>query len=495
MTSPAELHMAEFESQWKAVADLSADALVAVGENGIIQFSNIAVIDLAGYTNHELKGQPITNLIAPESLPYFKEKFGPLAGDVTGEVNEAGAISIKHKQGHKVQVNLSYVKWQHRQQFFVTFNFHNLTTRNEQEFQSDQMFRSLAEFSQDMIMRFDKEHRHLYVNPVVKNFTGLNKEQVLGKTHEEMGASVETARFFREVIDRVFQNKETIRIEVPVRGNTIWLHWQLVPEFDSQGEVVSVMTSARDITDLKRAEEEVRKMLVKERELGDLKSRFISMASHEFRTPMSTILSSMELIEKYNERLDAEKKSKLFNQVRSAIKHMTQLLNDVLIIGKIESGKMEFIPETTDIALFCNEIIDEIGTSIGSGHHLLFTCSNPVEAKVDKKLFRQVVTNLLTNAIKYSEPGSEVKIRIDKREEAFIFAISDNGIGIPEADQDNLFETFHRASNVGNISGTGLGMSIVKNAVELHKGQITFKSDIGGTTFEVTLPLNNNTNK
>ena len=232
-------------------------------------------------------------------------------------------------------------------------------------------------------------------------------------------------------------------------------------------------------------------MLAKERELGDLKSRFISMASHEFRTPMSTILSSMELIERYNERLDAEKKSKLFNQVRSAIKHMTQLLNDVLIIGKIESGKMEFIPEPTDIALFCSEIIDEIGASIGSGHQLLFTCANPVQAEVDKKLFRQVVTNLLTNAIKYSAAGSEVQIEIVRKEEAFVFSISDRGIGIPEADQDKLFETFHRASNVGNISGTGLGMSIVKNAVELHKGQITFKSAAGGTTFEVLIPLNN----
>ncbi|MBX7205258.1 MAG: PAS domain-containing sensor histidine kinase [Bacteroidia bacterium] len=491
MASPAELHMTELESQWQAVAGLSADALVAAGEDGTIHFSNKAIVNLSGYSNRELKGQLVEYLVTSESLSFFKEEFGRITGAVAGEVNKAGIISIKHKQGHSVQVDLSYIKWQYRQQVFVTYNFHNLTARNEQEFQSDQMFRSLAEFSQDMIMRFDKEHRHLYVNPVVKNFTGLNKEQVLGKTHEEMGASVETARFFREVIDRVFQKKETIRIEVPVRGNTIWLHWQLVPEFDTQGEVVSVMTSARDITDLKKAEEEVRKMLAKERELGDLKSRFISMASHEFRTPMSTILSSMELIERYNERLDAEKKSKLFNQVRSAIKHMTQLLNDVLIIGKIESGKMEFIPEPTDIALFCSEIIDEIGASIGSGHQLLFTCANPVQAEVDKKLFRQVVTNLLTNAIKYSAAGSEVQIEIVRKEEAFVFSISDRGIGIPEADQDKLFETFHRASNVGNISGTGLGMSIVKNAVELHKGQITFKSAAGGTTFEVLIPLNN----
>lgn len=494
MTPPTESGMSEYESQWQAVANLSVDALVSVSDHLSICSCNIATTTIFGYSYPEIKGKHIHYLVAPESLSYFKKEMKRLAGSMNGQVRSVGNFFIQHKEGSSVPVDVSCVKWKYKGHLFFTFNFRNLTARKEQEFKSDQMFRSLAEFSQDMIMRFDKDHRHLYVNPIVKNFTGLNKEQVLGKTHEEMGASAETARFFREIIDRVFEKKETVRIEVPVRGNTMWLHWQLVPEFDAQGEVVSVMTSARDITDLKKAEEEIRKMLVKERELGDLKSRFISMASHEFRTPMSTILSSMELIEKYNERLAVEKKSKLFNQVRSAVMHMTQLLNDVLIIGKIESGKMDFIPEVTDIGSFCNEVIDEIGSSILSKHQLRFICTKPIEASIDKKLFRQVITNLLTNAIKYSDQGSTVKMTVFRKEDSFVFSISDKGIGIPEVDQDKLFETFHRASNVGNISGTGLGMSIIKNAIDMHKGEIKFISGINGTTFEVCIPIHQ-TNK
>ncbi|MGB7441023.1 MAG: HAMP domain-containing sensor histidine kinase [Coleofasciculaceae cyanobacterium] len=246
-----------------------------------------------------------------------------------------------------------------------------------------------------------------------------------------------------------------------------------------------------EIAERQQAEVELRHALAKEQELNELRSRFISITSHEFRTPLTTILSSTELLRHYSDRWNEKKKLLHFERISSTIVHMTQMLDDILLIGKAEAGKLEFKPAPLDVVNFCTNLVEELQGSTGKQHNLVFRGEcQCLEAQMDKKLLRHILTNLLSNAIKYSAPGSTVNCELSCHGENAIFRIQDQGIGIPEEDQKSLFELFRRAGNVGTTPGTGLGLAIVQKAVEVHNGSIMMSSKVGqGTTFLISLPL------
>lgn len=249
----------------------------------------------------------------------------------------------------------------------------------------------------------------------------------------------------------------------------------------------------RDISERKRLEAEMLKSLERERKLRELKSDFVSMASHEFRTPLTSILSSTELLEKYSHRWTEEKKLKHYRRIENSVRRMTELLDDVLLISKAEAGKIEFNRQPLNLKSFCRNLVEEIQTSIGKKHRIILISSEENNlVNVDERLVLQILNNLLTNAIKYSPQETIVRLIYTGSQQEVIFEIQDEGIGIPLEDQPRLFESFHRAKNVGNIPGTGLGLAIVEKAVKLHNGTISFVSEAGvGTTFKVSLPLNN----
>ena len=247
----------------------------------------------------------------------------------------------------------------------------------------------------------------------------------------------------------------------------------------------------RDITGRKQAETEIRKALETEKNLNELKSRFITMTSHEFRTPLTTILSSAELLEDFGNIWSKDKKDSHFNHIKVNVKHMTQLLDDVILIGKAEVGQLECNPTKLDVVQFCRDLVEEIHPSFISNNHITFVSQARVlYASLDEKLLRHILSNLLANAIKYSPSGGTIDFYLSRQEQEISFQIQDRGIGIPSTEIEHLFSSFYRASNVGNISGTGLGLAIVKKAVDLHQGKITVDSELGvGTTFLVFLPL------
>lgn len=241
------------------------------------------------------------------------------------------------------------------------------------------------------------------------------------------------------------------------------------------------------------AEVEVRQALSKEQELNKLKSYFVSMVSHEFRNPLTSILGFAEFMRDFSQQLTEDKKQEYLGQIEAAAKRMTELLNDVLIIGQAEAKKLEFNPELLDLEEFCHDLVEEIKLGHGAEHTIAFSSQGQFpQACLDKNLLRQILVNLLSNAIKYSPEGGLCSFEVFCQDEDVIFQIKDQGIGISLDDQQRLFESFHRGTNVGQIPGTGLGLTIVKNAVNLHGGQITVNSSVGvGTTFSVRLPLNN----
>ncbi|WP_096606042.1 ATP-binding protein [Calothrix sp. NIES-2100] len=232
--------------------------------------------------------------------------------------------------------------------------------------------------------------------------------------------------------------------------------------------------------------------LVKAQEINQFKSEFVSMISHDIRNPLNTILLAAGLLQNSDDKLTKEKKSSHFQMIRSAIKNMAQLLDEVSLIGQADSGKLHCELISIDLQNFCRYLIEEAQLTTGEKQiNLVFTSVGEFrDALWDENLLRHILGNLLTNAIKYSLPGGTVKFELIGQEQAIAFRIQDYGIGIPEPDQKRLFQPFQRAENVGSIPGTGLGLAIVKKCVEAHGGEILLESKEGvGTTFIVVLPL------
>lgn len=240
----------------------------------------------------------------------------------------------------------------------------------------------------------------------------------------------------------------------------------------------------------KRAEAQLRDMWEKEKELNELKSRFVSMASHEFRTPLGGIMTSTSLIAKYPKTEDEPKREKHIQNIKKSVRSLTNILNDFLSLDKLDQGKVTSHPSQFNLTEFIDEIVQDTIETYERQIRIMVEHSQPeLLLHMDKEMVRNIIINLLSNALKYSPDESTITIRSYSQDEKAIFEIEDKGMGIPEADQKNLFDRFFRAKNVTNVQGTGLGLNIVKRYLALMRGSITFKSKEGvGTTFIVTLP-------
>ena len=256
----------------------------------------------------------------------------------------------------------------------------------------------------------------------------------------------------------------------------------------------SILKLEEEVIERKKAEEEVRKSLEKERELNELKTKFVSIASHEFRTPLSTVLSSASLIDQYNARGESDKINKHVQRIKSSVNQLTGILNDFLSLGKLEEGKVDVVNETIQPREFLDEIKEETNGILKEGQHIILDCKMEAsEIVCDARILRNILFNLITNASKYSDVNKSIYITCRDQPGAVRFEVQDEGIGIPEEDQKHMFERFFRASNSGYVQGTGLGLNIVKRYIDLLQGTISFSSEYNkGTLFKVTIPTSTN---
>jgi signal transduction histidine kinase len=263
------------------------------------------------------------------------------------------------------------------------------------------------------------------------------------------------------------------------------------PIYDIDNNVSSALLVFIDNTSKKRIEKNILNMLRKEQELNKLKSSFISMASHEFRTPLTAISSSAMLIGKQNGSGEEDKRLKYVTQIKKNVENLVVILNDFLSLGKLEEGKVLPKPCSFDLIDFSKSIIQEVTPNFKDGQDINFIHDkSEVLVWLDQKLTYHLLINLLSNAIKYSPKDKNILLSISNRNERVILKVKDEGIGIPLEDRENIFQRFYRAHNTNNIEGTGLGLNIVKQYVELMNGHVSVNSKInGGTTFIVELPL------
>ena len=246
----------------------------------------------------------------------------------------------------------------------------------------------------------------------------------------------------------------------------------------------------QEVGERKKAEEEARRSLERERELNELKSKFVSIASHEFRTPLSTVMSSVSLIKQYKDRQEYDKQDKHISRVKSSVNQLTQILNDFLSLGKLEEGKVVVQSDAIILQAFLDEIKEEVQSFLKDGQVVTTACPPDLEEVwTDTRTLRNILYNLISNASKYSDAGKTIDISVESKDGRVFFYVKDEGIGIPQDDQKHLFDRFFRASNAGNIQGTGLGLHIVKRYVDLISGEISFSSIYGeGSTFYFSIP-------
>jgi PAS domain S-box-containing protein len=344
----------------------------------------------------------------------------------------------------------------------------------------------------DAVIVLGVDYRILKVNPAFIELFGYQQDDIFGHPLIEFFAGEESLKLI-EALSKVMADQPVKRIELPghhQNGTEVRVDVGLSAVKDEQNYITNIVCTLADITERNRAEQELRQALEKQTELNELKTRFVSMVSHDFRTPLAIILSSAETLQFYSDHLDDEKKVERFGRIRNQVSRMVALLDDLLTINQADAGATPFNPIPISLDSFCRNIAEEFQSVSEMKHILTYSCSNePGTVLADEKLLQRVLINLLTNAFKYSPEGSTVEFKLSFDEDNAVIRIKDSGIGIPEADQPYLFEAFQRAGNVGNIQGTGLGLAIVKSSIEAHGGKIMVESQIGiGTTFTVTIP-------
>ncbi len=272
-------------------------------------------------------------------------------------------------------------------------------------------------------------------------------------------------------------------------GTQIYLQAELQCIYNDQNALETVFSVVQDITEQKQSEFQLEQALKKEQELGQLKSRFVSMASHEFRTPLTSILSSVSLIEMLKNKGKFDGQDKYIKRIESSVENMISILNDFLSLEKLESGKVITEKKEIDITEFVKELRDDVATLYKEGQTLVHNHEGEANFFADPHLMKNILLNLLSNAIKYSPENSIITINSIRQDELLRIDVVDKGIGIPFEDQKYMFSRFFRAHNASNIKGTGLGLTIVRRYLELMKGDITFESkENDGTTFKISIP-------
>lgn len=343
---------------------------------------------------------------------------------------------------------------------------------------------------------YSRDRRHVWVNRAFADMVGYTPEELIGQSSRLHFPSDESYREFGERGYAVMATGAPWSTEWELMrrdGSTLWtqiLGRSLDPAHPQAGSIWTLV----DITARKKAEAEVHAALEKQKDLNELKSRFVSMTSHEFRTPLAAILSSAELLKYYGERLPTTERADLLGSIEKSVGRMTGMLNDVLLLGRADAGRLDLKLAAVEVGGFCRALVDEVDRAElaqgrPTGRVRLIAPPSGVRGMLDEKLLRHALGNLLSNAHKYTPGDSPIDFRIEASPGEWRFIVADRGIGIPEEDLPHLFESFHRARNVGNIQGTGLGLAIVKKAVERHGGRVEVKSHVGvGTQFTILIP-------
>lgn len=484
---------AEIKKLSQAV-ETSPSGILLADLNGSISYINPSVVKMGKYNSEdEIIEKSIFEISDQRSTLKLQNEIIPLL-KTGGTWN--GILNIFRKDGSLMPVEMNCAIINHEEPAFILAVFNDITERIKAENdikESEKKYRTVVESVKEVIFQTDKEGKWTFLNPAWKEVTGYTVKESLGKNFLDYVYPED-----REKNIKAFQpliNCETDSCRCTIRysyknGGFKWIEVYARLILADNNEVLGTSGTLNDITENKKAEEEIKLALDKEKELNELKSKFVSTVSHEFRTPLTSILASSELLQRYYHKWNDEKKLSTLKRMEKSVEYMNELINGVLTINRADSGRMEFNPTPTNLVELSNDILEEIKIAALPSHKFEFVSdSNCKNVIVDEKILKTIIINLLSNSVKYSPNGGNIYLSIKNQYGIIEIKVSDEGLGISDEDQKKLFQPFFRGGNIENIPGTGLGLSILQRSVQLHKGRISFGSEIGrGTSFVITIP-------
>ena len=483
------------EAHYRLLAEHASDLVICINSSGYYTYVSPSSQHVLGYAPEELMGASAFLLIHPDDLAVAQATHETAAAQAA--LTHPSIMRFRHKQGHYLWLEVSghsILDAQSGELIEFITSSRNVTERKWAEDAlrlSEEKHRLLIETMRGGLIIYDLEERITYVNDRFCELLGYGREELIGTTFYAYvdGVNADKINLHRDL--RRYGESSAYDLSV-IRKDGQLLHLLIAasPLLDDQGQVTGSFAVVLDITIQKQAESALRAALDKEVELNELKSRFVSMASHEFRTPLATILAITESLATYRAQMTEAQIDLRLQKMQIQIGHLKDIMEDVLQLARLQARRAEFNPVWLNLDSLCRSVIDEFQGQPDVVQRLAYHCDEPLrEVKLDKKLMRQIIVNLVSNAIKYSAADQVVTITVTYQHDKVIIYVQDQGIGIPAIDLAHLFAPFHRAANVGTIAGTGLGLTIVKESVELHGGQIRVDSVVDvGTRFTLAIP-------
>ncbi len=527
-----------------ALFNNSSMGIVVVNNEGIIKAINPFALDLFGYQLEEIIEEPIETLI-PGRFHYkhIADRHGYMHNPRSRPMGLGMDLYAIKKDGAEFPVEVSLGNYQNNGDSSIIAFINDITIRksaereiqklnNDLEATVEQRTKDLKEalhklemssaILEDvlayqkalldnagaMIIATNEKGVITLFNPEASVNLGYHESEIVNKTtplifHDKKDVEKKRKEFKEitgaDVADdwEIIIEKSNLKIHEEEQyiftrkdGSSFPVSVTLTRIQDKADQITGFMIVAVDITQRKKAEEDLKKALKKERDLNELKSNFVSMASHEFRTPLSTVLSSAYLIEKYSTGEDQPKRERHLERIVSSVKMLTDILNDFLSVGKIEEGKIQVRPIELNIETSVKTLIEEIKNNLKKQQEIVYRHEGDENIVLDPSLLKHIIMNLVSNASKFSPEGSRIEMKTSGHDDQLILYVKDNGIGISKEDQQHLMERFFRASNAGNIQGTGLGLHNISKYVELMNGSVSYKSELEkGTEFIITFNL------
>lgn len=536
----------------QAIFEAVLDGIIVINERGIIEMINPAVARMFGYPISELEGQNISMLM-PEAYARMHDHYIQRYLQ-TGEKRIIGIgreVEGRRKDGSTFPIWLSVTEVRTQGHSLFTGVVRDITQEKQAALairQEKERAQRYLDIANTIIVVLDRQGRLELLNHKGCEVLEYKEEELIGRDWFRIVIPPRQYERVEEVFQQLMQGKihglEYFESNIQTRSGQLRLiAWRNALITNEQGEITGAISSGEDITEqraaeeriirlnaeleervdqrteelagvvnqllstnkkleheiqerraaeeaLRRSEQELRRAYEKERELNELKSRFVSMASHEFRTPLSTILSSADLVEAYTREDQQDKRLRHTNRIKASVSNLIGILNDFLSLSKLEEGKVGIQPMAFSLNEFVHETLDEMSGVLKSGQSIRSQLPDTdIELYTDKKILKNIFFNLLSNASKYSHADMPIDCRVQIQDGQLQVEIADQGIGIPKEEQALVFSRFFRAHNAENIPGTGLGLNIVKRYVDLLRGSITFESETGkGTTFRCVLP-------
>ncbi|RYZ29540.1 MAG: PAS domain S-box protein [Chitinophagaceae bacterium] len=512
------------------VENIEDYAIIMLDKNGDVVTWNKGAEEIFGYPATEIIGTHFSILYAEE-----EQKSGKPGADLQHVIHQTRFEDEgwrRRKDGSVFLANVIITALYNEERHLITFGI----------ILRDQTAKMKAAAHEDKINKLNKEleiqlqqsqteisdYKHALdessivaitdqkgiIKHVNENFCQISKylrEELIGQDHRIINSGYHSKDFIRELWVTI-ANGMIWRGQLKNKakdGSYYWVDTTIVPFLNNNRKPYQYLAIRSDITQRKQAEEQLRRVneelenkvkertfelteaLEREKTLSEMKSRFVSMASHEFRTPLSAILSSTSLLDHYTAPEQADKRKKHIARIKSSVKNLTSILDDFLSLEKLEQGRVETHHADFDLYEFITDVVEEIeGMMKKKSQKIVFVYTGEKEICQDKKILRNILLNFLSNAVKYSPEEKEIQLIINVKKDKLMVEIKDEGIGIPVEDQKEIFSRFHRAHNAIHIQGTGLGLHIVKRYVELLNGSISFQSrENEGTTFWVEFPL------